>query len=126
MKRILIVDDEDILTKTFSLLLKKNGYETKAINNGEKALALIEKQKFDLIICDIRMPGINGVEIVKSMQNSNEAFNKNVTTPVIFISGYADIKTEETAQSLKPAAYIQKPFEMLELLETIRNVVGGN
>ena len=64
-KKILIIDDEEILTKTFSILLEKNGYEVYTAKNGQDAQTMAEEEDFDLILCDIRMPGQDGVTIAK-------------------------------------------------------------
>lgn len=116
-KKILVVDDEALLTKTFTLLLEKNGYEVLVAKNGEDAQILAEEEKFDLIICDIRMPGEDGVQVASNVQRTK---GLNSETPLIFITGYADAKVEEAAKAFKPIAYIHKPFDNQKLLNTIK------
>ncbi len=114
-KKILVIDDEEILTKSFALLLEKTGYETYTARNGQDAQALAEGENIDLIICDIRMPGKNGIETISAInQIMKQQGKKNV--PVIFITGFADETLETEAKKLKPLAYIFKPFDMKELL----------
>jgi DNA-binding response OmpR family regulator len=116
--RILIIDDEELLTKTFSRLLEKTGYEVLVAKNGQDALVMAENEDFHLVICDIRMPGLGGVETIRAMRNlSNGITSANV--PVIFITGFADEKTETEANGLKPAAYLYKPFDNKELLTIV-------
>ena len=122
-KKILVIDDEEILTKTFSRLLERSGYEVYTAKNGQDAQIMVEDEKFDLIICDIRMPGLNGVETVRKIKEILEARGSDVT-PVIFIAGYADVKLESEAWSLKPIAYLYKPFDNFELLRIVEKGVS--
>ena len=121
-KRILIVDDEELIIKTLSKLLERQKYEVLVAKSGQDALAIVEEEDFDLIIADVRMPGINGVETVRSIQDALEA-KKRGKIPVIFITGYADDKIEEEAKTLMPVDYIYKPFDMHELLDRAKEAM---
>ena len=113
-KTILIIDDEDILTRTFTKLLERQGYEVYTAKKGQDALCMAEAQNFDLIISDIRMPGLNGVETVRQIR----ALKPGV--PVIFMSGFADAQLEAEAQDLEPMAFLCKPFDSIELLNLLK------
>lgn len=121
-KKILVIDDEELIIKSLSRLLEKNGYEPFVVKNGQDALIVSEEEEFDLILADIRMPGINGVEAVKSIYEKMEAKGKRI--PVIFITGYADAQVEKEAAALNPAAYIYKPFDIKELVDKVKEVLG--
>ena len=120
-KKILVIDDEELLTKTFARLLGKKNYEVHVASRFEEALAIIEEKDFDLILSDIRMPGKNGVETLLEIQSSLEQKGRK-QVPVIFLTGFADKKIEEEALALKPVAYIFKPFDTPKLLEIIESV----
>ena len=121
-KKILVIDDEEILTKTFSLFLERSGFQVYTAKNGFDAQAMVASEDFDLILCDIRMPGMNGVEIIKSILKPDvTAHSKN--TPIIFITGFADDSAESQARKLNPIAYVYKPFDNNELLETIKKAL---
>ena len=122
-KRILMVDDEELLTKTFTRLLEKNAYEVYSIKNGHDAATMVEEESFDLIICDIRMPGLNGVETIRRINEILEKKDQR-PLPVVFITGYADQKLELEAKKLHPIAYLHKPFDSSELLSVINGVIG--
>ena len=122
-KKILIIDDEEILTKSFSLLLERNGYEVYTAKNGQDAQIMAEEEPFDLIICDIRMPGINGVETIKAIRSVGGA-EQSKDIPVVFITGYADEKLEKEAQELNPLDYLYKPFDNEQILEKVRGALG--
>ncbi|MFA6217610.1 MAG: response regulator [Candidatus Omnitrophota bacterium] len=121
-KKILVIDDEELIIKSLSKLLEKNGYEVFVTKNSQDALIMIEEEDFDLVLADIRMPGMNGVETITQIyKNQLEAKKKKI--PVIFITGYADEEVEEKAKTLEPIAYIYKPFEIDKLLNTIKKAL---
>lgn len=121
-KKILVIDDEELIVKTMAKLLEKQNYETIVIKRGQDALVLVEEEGLDLIISDIRMPGENGIEIIKQIYEMKEEKNEK-KPPVIFITGYADEKLENEARKLDPADYIYKPFELEFLLERVKSVL---
>ena len=118
-KRILLIEDEELIIKSVKKLLEKDGFGVLIAKSGQDALMLSECEKFDLIIADIRMPGINGVETIKSI---NETMCKRgLKAPVvIFITGYADEEIEQEAEALNPIAYIYKPFDICDLISKIK------
>lgn len=115
-KKILVVDDEEILTITFVKLLEAAGYSVLVASRGEDAVIMAEEVEFDLMICDIRMPGQDGVKTVRQIKNL--LGKKDI--PVIFITGYADELLEQEAEKLNPVAYIYKPFDTFKLLDLIK------
>lgn len=121
-KKILVIDDEELIIKSLSRLLEKSGYEPFVVKNGQDALIVSEEEDFDLILADIRMPGINGVDAVKSIYEKAQVKGKKI--PVIFITGYADSEVEKEAETLNPTAYIYKPFDIKELVDKVKEVLG--
>ena len=117
-KRILVIDDEELLTKTFARLLEKKNYEVSVASRSEEALIMANEKNIDLILCDIRMPGKNGVETISEIRASFKQKGRP-DVPVIFLTGFADKKVEEEALALKPAAFLFKPFDTLKLLDII-------
>ena len=121
-KKILVIDDEELLIKSMNRLLEKHGFEVYSAKNGNDAEVMAEEEDFDLIICDIRMPGRDGVETVKAIKNSSKE-KKGKKTGVIFITGFADEETELEAMKLKPLAYLMKPFDINELMQVIKRSI---
>ncbi len=117
-KKILILDDEELIIRSIARLLEKNGFEVMVAKNGQDAITMVEEENFDLIIADIRMPGINGLEVVKAIQ-------KNKKIPTIFITGYADPDIEREAKKTNPIAYLYKPFDISEIMEKINKALGS-
>jgi len=122
-KKILVIDDEEIIIKSLSKLLEKNGYEVFVAKNGQDAIVMAEEEDFDLILADIRMPGMNGVEAVEQIYK-DKLKRKEKKMPTIFITGYSDEANEKKAKTLAPLAYIYKPFDINELLDKIRKAIG--
>ena len=109
MAEILIVDDDDIIRETLCELLSPN-HACQAVDTAEEALAKLESQAFDIVLTDISMPGLSGLELLKRVVQLYPG------TPVIIISGLSD---EEQAQSLIGHGafdYLLKPFR-LEIVE---------
>jgi two-component system, NtrC family, response regulator PilR len=109
MAEILVVDDDDIIRETLCELLSQN-HECQAADKAEEALAKLESQAFDVVLTDISMPGLSGLELLKRVVQLYPG------TPVIIISGLSD---EEQAQSLIGQGafdYLLKPFR-LEIVE---------
>lgn len=121
-KKILVIDDEELIIKSLSKLLEKNGYEVFIIKSGQDAIAIAEEEYVDLIISDIRMPGMNGIEVIKNILGIYTQKESPVPA-VIFITGYADKKVEKEARDLNPAAYIYKPFDISTLVKKINEVL---
>ncbi len=122
-KKILVIDDEEILTKTFAHLLSRLSYDVLVASRPEDAITMVEEENFDLVLCDIRMPGKNGVETMMEIQSLMSSKGRK-PVPVIFLTGFADNQTEQKAQALNPVAYIFKPFDTPKLLQVIKSTLN--
>ena len=114
---ILVVDDELSMRELLELLLKREGYQVSCAESGKKALSLLGKNHYDLILCDIRLGDINGIEVLENAKQTNP------DVVVIMISAYST--TENAVQAMNTGAYdyVPKPFDNAELKETIRNAL---
>ncbi len=121
-KRILIVDDEENILELLKYNLEKNGFEVVPKDNGEDAIEEMEKEDFDLVLLDLMLPGINGLEILKFIRGHDRIKN----TPVIMLTA----KNEEidTVLGLEMGAddYIGKPFGVHELLARVKALLRRN
>lgn len=121
-KNILVVDDEELIIRSLRKLLEKNAFAVLVAKNGQDALAMVEEEDFDLIVADVRMPGMNGIETISAIyENLEKRGLKKI--PVIFITGYADEEIKQEAETLKPVAYIYKPFDISELVDKVKGVL---
>lgn len=121
-KRILVIDDDPLVLKTLKNLLVKNGYNILAFKDSEQAMSQMLNDDFDLILCDVRMPGLDGIELI-SQFNKERQKNGRTETPVIFITGYASQEAPIKALKLKAKDYILKPFDLDKLLKAVKDAL---
>jgi two-component system, NtrC family, response regulator AtoC len=117
IKKVLVVDDEEDFTHVLSRYLEKSGMECKTASSGIEALEILETEGFDLILSDILMPGMSGLDMLEELQS------RNVTSPVIVMSAYGSLDTAVEAIKKGAYDYVSKPFRtMEEVLLTIRKL----
>lgn len=122
MAKILIVEDEKVLNEAYELVLKKEGYSVSSALNGEEALSFIKKDQFDLILLDLRMPKIDGVEFLKRA-NPPKNFPK---TKIIVFSNYDDQKEVDEAIKYGATRYILKAWSSPgELVKIVRESLAA-
>ena len=115
MMDILIVDDEKPICDLIDLNLSSAGYHCKAVQNGLEAIDLIEGEKFDLILLDIMLPGVDGYDIME--------YIRPLGIPVIFITAKHEVKERVKGLRLGADDYLVKPFEVLELVARVEAVL---
>ena len=121
-KNILVIDDEELITKSLLKLLGAEGYKVSAARSGKEAIEKSKGEDFDLIISDVRMPRLDGIETIKEIRAYLKKSNKK-TIPEILITGYADIDKYKEAIDLKVADYLHKPFEKADLLRVVQKAI---
>ena len=117
-KKILVVDDDALVLKSLQRLFLKEGCEVSTAQSGKEALEMVDRADFDLIIVDIRMPEIDGIETVKKIKAIRKNKEKS-EIPVIFITGYSDIDAHEKAKEL--GELILKPFDLIKFLNFVKD-----
>jgi two-component system response regulator AtoC len=113
-KRVLIVDDEESFRHMLSVILIKEGYEVEASSNGEEGLQKAAASPFDHILCDIRMPHMDGLEFLKEIKRTG------LEATVIMMSAYGTMDTAIEAMKLGAYDYVSKPFKPDEIILTLR------
>lgn len=113
--KVLIVDDERAIRNSLGEILSDEGYEVESAEDGASALALVAKGKYDVIFCDIKMPGMDGIEVLDKLVTDG------CDAAIVMISGHGDIDT--AVESIKKGAFdfIQKPLDLNRILITIKN-----
>jgi len=122
-KKVLIIDDEELVTESLKRLLKKEGYNAEIAKSGKEALEKVKKTDFGLIISDVRMPEMDGIETIKQIRAYLEKTGKK-PIPEVLITGYADADKYENANELEIADYLYKPFDNAEFLRIVKKIVG--
>ncbi|HUK26944.1 MAG TPA: response regulator [Candidatus Acidoferrales bacterium] len=114
MERILVIDDDEAILQNVSRALKIEGYQADVANTGKKAIELAESSFYNLALIDLRLPDIEGTELLTSL--------KNVTprTVRIILTGFPTLSTAITAVNKNADGYLTKPVKMDELIKTIK------
>ena len=113
--KVLIVDDERAIRNSLKEILTDEGYEVDTAEDGAAAIAAVEKDKYDVIFCDIKMPNMDGIEVLDKLMEMG------VDAAVVMISGHGDIDT--AVECIKKGAFdfVQKPLDLNRILITIKN-----
>lgn len=113
--RILIVDDERSIRNSLKEILTDEGYEVDTAEDGPAAISMVDKEKYNVIFCDIKMPGMDGTEVLDKL------VSEGMDSAIVMISGHADIET--AVECIKKGAFdfIQKPLDLNRILITIKN-----
>jgi two-component system, cell cycle response regulator DivK len=119
-KTVLIVEDNELNMKLFRDLLEAHGYQTSGTSNGYEALDLVRKMRPDLILMDIQLPQVSGLEVTKWIKEDDELRH----IPVVAITAFAMRGDEERIRSGGCEAYISKPISVGNFLETVQRFVG--
>ncbi len=116
--KILIVDDEQVVVDSLLKICEMEGYKTSYALSAEEGLVLLQKEKFDLILCDIMLPEMNGFEFLEGLHA------RKIETPVIMTTGYSTV--ENAVKSLYEGAidYVPKPFEVDEILSALNRGIN--
>ena len=120
MKRILIVEDEEKLSRVIQLELQYENYETEIASNGKDALRCIEEQTWDLVLLDIMIPELSGLEVLRRVRRKDKA------TPIILLTARDEVHDKVSGLDLGANDYVTKPFQIEELLARIRVHLRNN
>jgi DNA-binding NtrC family response regulator len=107
--KLLVVDDESKMRRVLQLFFEDSGYSVAQAENGEEALQTLDSVRPDLVICDMRMPRMNGMELLQRVKQ------KSPDLPVIIMTAYGEVKTAVEAMKLGAENYVTKPLDMEEL-----------
>jgi DNA-binding NtrC family response regulator len=117
-EKLLIVDDEPDMLKLLGMIIRdKTPYETITTNNPAEALDLVKKGGYDLVITDLKMPGLDGVEMLEAVKKLD------ADIPVIIMTAYGTVETAEEALSKGAFDFITKPFRKEQILFTIEKAL---
>ena len=111
--RILLVDDEVVFANNMSKLLTRRGYQVKAVNSGDEALRALMDNPFDVMVLDLKMPGMDGIATMQEMKKLG------LFTEILILTGHGSIDTALEAIQLGAYDYVTKPVEIAELLSKI-------
>ena len=117
MEKILVVDDEQSLREVLSIMLKRAGYAVTSVSDGEEAIEQLQKEIFDLVITDLRMPKVDGMEVLRAVKSASPE------TVVLIITAFATADSAVEAMKRGAYDYLTKPFQVDEVQLIIRNAL---
>lgn len=118
-RHILLIDDDKTIAAALTIRLRAVGYEVTAVSDGNKGIVEAADKRPDVILLDIRMPGMDGYEVCQHLKDNPET-NK---IPVIFLSANATESTRQQAMDVGGFAFISKPYELAEVIDVIKSAM---
>ncbi len=117
MRKILIIDDQPGIRLLLNEVFKKEGYTPLLAANGMEALKIFEEELIDCVLLDMKIPGMNGLEILEHLKA------KNKRIPVIMMTAYGEQELIDEAMKLGASNYFTKPFNIFEVLEEVNEIL---
>src|SRR5512133_1261863 len=114
--KILICEDNQLAARTLTFVLGKEGFELETADDGNKSLSLMKKNVYDLILVDIHLPFLSGLELIKYLRS-----DLKMETPVIVVSAFSDLQMQRQAGELGISGYLVKPFKLTDLMDMIKS-----
>jgi CheY-like chemotaxis protein len=117
-KRILAVDDDGLVRRSLELLLREAGFDPTVASSGQEALGFLVQRHFDLLITDIRMPGMDGLQVIQAVRQYCHEMKKQ-PIPEIVLTAYNDEQVKESVVRLGVREFLLKPFRIDEFLKVL-------
>jgi DNA-binding NtrC family response regulator len=118
MKKILVIDDEAIVRSSCERTLGPEGYDIQSVSSGKEGIELLEKESFSLVLLDLKMPDMDGVEVLNKIKATWPE------TKVVMITGYSTVDTAVQALRLGAFNFVEKPFTPDMLISAVKEVFG--
>ena len=117
-KNILAIDDEQIVRMCCTRILRAAGYDVDTSNGGPSALQMIKEKRYDVVLTDLKMPGMDGIDVMVELKK------KMPDAKVIVVTGYSTTETAARAMTMGAWNYLEKPFSPETLLAVVREALG--
>ena len=117
--KILLAEDDDSMRQFLSMALKRAGHDVQAYEDGETALEALEREVFDLLLTDIVMPGLDGIELARRGAELDPAMK------IVFITGFAAVALSSSSPTPAGAKVLSKPFHLREIVEEVDRVMAA-
>lgn len=120
-KRVLVVEDNELNLKLFCDLLRAHGFDTEPVSDGREAVATARSFAPDLVVMDIQMPHVTGLELIEEMKRDAELR----AIPIMAVTAYAGREDEERIRAAGANAYVSKPISLARFMDEVRALVPG-
>ncbi len=122
-KRILVIDDASSIRQVVAQVLKSKGHDIAEAEDGLDALSKLDGSSYDLIICDVNMPNMNGIEFLEKVKNDSK-YESYKFTPIIMLTTEAGAEMKEKGKELGAKAWLVKPFQPDKLINSVEMLIG--
>lgn len=122
-KKVLAVDDDGLVRRSLEILLREAGYEPTVASGGQEALGFLAERHFDLLITDIRMPAMDGLQVIQAVRQYCHEMKKQ-PIPEIVLTAYNDEQVRQSAMRLGVREFLLKPFKVDEFLKVLEQCLG--
>ena len=119
MIRILLAEDDRVMREYLTRALERSGYAVSAVDRGTAAIPLLESEPFDLLLTDIVMPGMDGIELAK------RAAEMDASMKIMFITGFAAVALHPASNAPKQAKVLSKPFHLREIVAEVERMMAA-
>ena len=119
----LVVEDNPVNRMVVRQMLKRGGVDSEEADGGRRAIERLQNEEFDLVLMDVQMPGMDGLETTRAIR-SGDAGERNRNVPIVAITAYASTDDEEACYSAGMDAYLSKPLNMQRFLDTVSDAIG--
>ncbi|MCK4472185.1 MAG: response regulator, partial [Anaerolineae bacterium] len=116
-KRILVIDDEPNIVKSCTRMLELEGFEVRGVTGGAEAIALYKSEGFDLVLVDLKMPGVDGLEVLAALREYDPS------AAVVIVTAYGTKESVVEALRLGACEFLEKPLEAKTLIATVRRIL---
>ncbi|MGE4290808.1 MAG: response regulator [Desulfovibrio sp.] len=123
--RVLLAEDDDVNSITIRKLLNHHGHEVDAVTNGAEALIMLQRKSYDVVLMDIRMPHMDGIEATRKIRFDKE-YAAHSRIPIIALTAHAMVGDREKFLAEGMSGYLSKPVELEDLLEVMQQVVEAS
>jgi DNA-binding response OmpR family regulator len=118
--RVLVVDDEEDFLKALVTRLELRGMDVRGVTSGDEALETLAERSFDVVVLDIKMPGMDGIDVLRAIRREHAG------TAVLVLTGHASQELSEEGRSLGAFDYLIKPVKLEKILQRIAAAAGGD
>ncbi len=120
-ERVLIVEDEPNIVESLRFILERAGFDVDTVSDGAEALDRIRREPFQAVVLDLMLPGLNGLDVLKSIRSENRLS----ALPVVVLTAKGQMNDRRAAEAFGANAFIAKPFSNAEVVERVRSLVGS-
>ena len=124
MKKILLVEDNELYRILVKEVLEMDNYQVRLVNDGEEALSALKSESFDLILTDIALPKLNGIELIQTIREQEKKRPKKRRQKIIAMTADSQTKDGKSFEEIEFDGFIQKPFKINDFRDYVKSIIG--